>query len=181
VQPARCGGILPGALADRPCTILGIDPGLRITGYGVVDCATGQPKLLDAGVIRLDPRDSIAVRLVELEQELNAILSEHNPTLIAIEQLYAHVKHPRTSIVMAHARGVILLTAAKRHVELVELPANRVKQSLTGFGHAGKDQMQRAIAAIFRLKEPPEPPDVADALAIALCAWQVSREPQLIE
>jgi crossover junction endodeoxyribonuclease RuvC len=149
--------------------ILGIDPGLRLTGYGVVDWKLLRPALVDGGVIRLNDKTSIAERLVELERELDGLLDEHKPDICAVEQLYAHYKHPRTAILMGHARGVILLAAARRGVRVEEFAANRIKQSVTGHGHASKLQMQRAIQATWNLKQPPEPPDVADALAVALC------------
>jgi crossover junction endodeoxyribonuclease RuvC len=149
--------------------ILGIDPGLRITGYGVVRWKALKPLLVDAGVIRLGERQSIPRRLVELESELDSILDEHRPDICAVEQLYAHYGHPRTAILMGHARGVILLAAARRQVRVVELSANRVKQSVTGNGHASKEQMQRAIQSLWKLGIAPQPPDVADALAVALC------------
>jgi crossover junction endodeoxyribonuclease RuvC len=154
--------------------ILGIDPGLQITGYGVIDYAPMQPKLIDAGVIRLKPKASIADRLVELEIELDDLLAEHKPDLCAVEQLYSHYAHPRTAILMGHARGVILLAATRAGVTVKEFAANRIKQSLTGFGHAGKGQMQRAIQSIWKLAKPPEPPDVADALAVALCCGRAT-------
>ncbi|MEM6315746.1 MAG: crossover junction endodeoxyribonuclease RuvC [Planctomycetota bacterium] len=149
--------------------ILGIDPGTRLTGYGVIDFHPANPALVDAGVIRLDADADIARRLVELERELAELIAEHRPDVCAVEQLYAHYNHPRTSIVMGHARGVILLCAARANVHVRELSPNRVKQSLIGHGHASKDQMQAAVQAQWNLPEPPEPPDVADALAVALC------------
>jgi crossover junction endodeoxyribonuclease RuvC len=149
--------------------ILGIDPGLQLTGYGVIDYDIRRPQLVDAGVIRLDAKQSVAERLVELERELDQILLEHKPQTVAIEQLYAHYAHPRTAIIMGHARGVILLVAQRHKCTINEISANRVKKNLTGNGHAGKVQMQRAIQALWNLPTPPEPPDVADALAIALC------------
>ncbi len=149
--------------------ILGIDPGLRLTGYGVIDYYPLKPVLLDAGVIRLSEKLPLADRLLELETELDAILIEHEPQVCAVEQLYAHYGHPRTAILMAHARGVILLAAARRKVQVEEYPANRIKQSVAGHGHASKSQMQLAIQSVWNLKQPPEPPDVADALAVALC------------
>lgn len=149
--------------------ILGIDPGLRLTGYGVVDYQPLRPALIDGGVIRLTVKTSLADRLVELETELDAILAEHKPSVCAVEQLYAHYKHPRTAILMGHARGVILLAARRRGISIEQFPANRVKQAVTGHGHAGKLQMQRAIAAQWNLPALPDPPDVADALAVALC------------
>ena len=101
--------------------------------------------------------------------ELDLLLQEHEPDICAVEQLYAHYKHPRTAILMGHARGVILLVATRRGVTLREFSANRVKQSVTGHGHASKPQMQRAIQMMWNLPKPPHPPDVADALSIALC------------
>lgn len=156
--------------------ILGIDPGLRLTGYGVVDYRLLRPVLVDGGVIRLTTRLSIPERLVELETELESIITEHRPEVVAVEQLYSHYAHPRTAILMGHARGVILLVARRHGVRIEELAANRVKQSITGHGHASKEQMQRTIQSIWNLKDPPEPPDVADALAIALCCGMAMHE-----
>ena len=158
--------------------ILGIDPGLQLTGYGIIDydpkgAAALRPKLLDAGVIRLDYKTTIADRLVELESELDALLTEFKPEHVAVEQLYSHYAHPRTAILMGHARGVILLVARRRGAKVAEFPANRIKQSLTGYGHASKIQMQRAIQSQWNLAAAPEPPDVADALAVALCCGRL--------
>lgn len=152
--------------------ILGIDPGLQRTGYSVLDCSrnTVTPKLIDAGIIRLTPKTTVAARLVELESELNDLMAEYKPQSCAVEKLYAHYAHPMTAILMGHARGVILLCAQRKGIELVELPANRIKKNLTGHGHASKGQMQRSVQQLFKLKDLPEPPDVADAIAIALCA-----------
>ena len=149
--------------------ILGIDPGLKLTGYGVIDWQRSRPALIDAGVIRLKATTALADRLVELECELDALLDEHKPDVCAVEQLYAHYRHPRTAMLMGHARGVILLAARRRGVRVEQFAANRIKQSLTGHGHAGKAQMQRAVQAQWRLPRPPDPPDVADALAVAFC------------
>lgn len=149
--------------------ILGIDPGLKLTGYGVIDCRSIDPTLVAGGVIRLNARASLSDRLVELESELESLFDEYKPDVCAVEQLYAHYKHPRTAILMGHARGIILLVAQRRAVRIEQFAANRIKQSVTGHGHAGKSQMQRAIQSLWNLKEPPEPPDVADALAVALC------------
>ena len=149
--------------------ILGIDPGLKITGYGVIDYRPVRPVLVDGGVLRLQAKTPLADRLVELETELEALLDEHKPDVVAVELLYAHYAHPRTAILMGHARGVILLAARRRGLRLEQFAANRIKQSVTGHGHASKVQMQRAIQSLWGLPAPPEPPDVADALAIALC------------
>src|SRR5688572_26032531 len=154
--------------------IVGIDPGLQITGYGVIDYKPLRPALVDAGIIRLKVKTPIPDRLVELEAELDSLFDEHKPDVCAVEQLYSNYAHPRTAILMGHARGVILLVARRRGVAVEEFAANRIKQSLTGHGHAGKTQMQRAIQAQWNLAAPPEPPDVADALAVALCCGQAS-------
>ncbi|HTL28914.1 MAG TPA: crossover junction endodeoxyribonuclease RuvC [Tepidisphaeraceae bacterium] len=108
----------------------------------------------------------------KLRLELDELFEEHKPEVCAVEQVYSHYAHPRTAILMGHARGVILLVARRRGVALHEFAANRIKQSLTGHGHASKLQMQRAIQSVWNLKEAPEPPDVADALAVALCCGQ---------
>ncbi len=120
--------------------ILGIDPGLKITGYGVIDCRSFQPSLVDGGVIRLNARASLSDRLVELESELEGIFGEYKPDICAVEKLYAHYKHPTTAMLMAHARGIILLVAQRRGVRIEQFSANRIKQSVTGHGHAGKPQ-----------------------------------------
>ncbi len=154
--------------------ILGIDPGLRITGYGCLDCSlsrpTDSPAVVEAGAILLPKEHRVAARLVELERDLNELLERTNPELVAVEKLYAHYNHPRTAIIMGHARGVILLVAARLGARIVELPSTEVKKSITGNGHASKPQVQAAVQNVLRLPEPPRPADVADALAIALCA-----------
>jgi len=149
--------------------ILGVDPGLRITGYGVIDFSN-TPRLVDAGVIRLDSTTEIADRLVELEEELDAIIKELSPQRVAVEMLYANYKHPRTAVLMGHARGVILLVARRHRLAITQMLPNRIKKNLTGNGHASKDQMQRTIQSTFQLAQVPDPPDVADAIAIALAA-----------
>lgn len=157
----------------RKVRILGIDPGLRLTGYGVIDYRPGAmtrtADLIDAGVVRLDGKTPIPDRLVVLERELGVLMKEHAPEVVAVEMLYSNYAHPRTAILMAHARGVILLCARQHGARVEQLPATRIKQSLTGFGQAKKGAMQRAIQSYWKLPEPPEPPDVADALAVALC------------
>lgn len=152
--------------------IIGIDPGLRLTGYGCLEMQRRgpEPRLVEAGIIRLDPLASVATRLVELFRDLGSLLDQLRPQRIAVEKLYAHYAHPTTAIKMGHARGVILLAAEQRGIELVEIGATEIKKSLTGNGHAAKRQMQIAVQACLCLREMPHPPDVADAIAIALCS-----------
>ena len=149
--------------------ILGIDPGLRLTGYGVIDYSPLRPRLVDGGVIRLAAKSPLADRLGELDKELGELMQEYQPQIVAVEQLYAHYAHPRTAILMGHARGVILAAAVRQGARVEHFSANRIKQSLVGHGHAGKQQVQRAIQSLWNLPKLPAPPDVADALAIALC------------
>lgn len=152
--------------------VLGIDPGLNITGYGVIDFSFGGdvPSIVEAGTIRTDPKASMGRRIEQVHDDLAELLREFKPDLIGIETLYAHYKHPRTSILMAHVRGVILLCAQQAGLDVRNLPATNVKKALTGNGHASKRQVQLAVQSVFNLKTPPTPPDVSDALAIALCA-----------
>ena len=160
----------PQGGAPQALRVLGIDPGLRLTGYGLVDLAPGavEPVLCEAGVFRLDAKQALEVRLQQLHEDLTALIAEHAPDQVAVEQLYAHYAHPRTAILMGHARGVILQVATAARLPVASLAATEVKKSLTGNGHATKQQMQLAVQAQCRLAEPPEPPDVADAIAIAL-------------
>ena len=158
-------------MAAQTLRVLGIDPGLRLTGYGVVKLRPGaiEPDLVEAGVIKLDSKLPIEHRLVQLHEDLVAVIEELAPTHVSVEKLYAHYAHPRTAILMAHARGVILLAAQQHHLHLEHLPSTEVKKAVTGYGHASKEQMQRAVQTIMGLPELPEPNDVADAIAIALC------------
>lgn len=150
--------------------VLGIDPGLRLTGYGLVELRAGalEPRLVEAGVVKLDSKRSIDDRLLELHEELTALITTLRPTHVAVEKLYAHYKHPRTAILMGHARGVILLCARRADLPVEHLPSTEVKKSVTGYGHASKRQMQLAVQGQLQLATMPSPPDVADALAIAM-------------
>ena len=150
--------------------VLGIDPGLQITGYGLVVAGDGEsePDLVEAGVIRLEASKSVEYRVAQLHDDLTGIIKALLPDCVVVETLYSHYRHPRTAILMAHARGVILLVAQQHHVRLEHLAATEVKKAVCGNGHASKDQVQRAIQTQYRLAEPPSPPDVADAIAIAL-------------
>jgi crossover junction endodeoxyribonuclease RuvC len=167
--------------------VLGIDPGLRLTGFGLVESAArsgsgsgsgvgagrsasyGAVRLVDAGVLRFKAGLTVSARLAELERDLNEVIESSRPELVAVEKLYAHYAHPTTAIIMGHARGVVLLCVQKAGVELLELGATEVKKSLTGNGHASKRQMQEGVRSQMGLAAVPQPADVADAIAIALC------------
>jgi len=157
--------------------ILGIDPGLRLTGFACLELARASRNpsgatLIEAGVIRLNAKTTVADRLLELDTDLAEIIARVKPAALAVEKLYAHYAHPTTAIVMGHARGIILLQARKAKLSVVELGATEVKKSLTGNGHASKSQMQDSAKMQLGLTTRPEPADVADAIAIALCAMR---------
>ncbi|MEN8126873.1 MAG: crossover junction endodeoxyribonuclease RuvC [Planctomycetota bacterium] len=149
--------------------ILGIDPGLQVCGYAVIEAKRLDTKLIEAGVFRTDGKAELAERLCQIADDIGQVLETHKPDAVAVEQLYAHYKHPRTAILMGHARGVILQKAAETGAVAKDFAATRIKKSLTGNGRASKRQMQLSIQSVLGLPKPPEPADVADAIAIALC------------
>ncbi len=154
--------------------ILGIDPGLNITGYGIIEIGDGEPKIIEAGVIRNNQKDSMRDRLHEISRELEDIIRQFEPDAVAVEELYSHYDHPKTAIIMGHARGVVFLKAAEAKIPIFPYASTRIKKSLTGNGRASKRQMQMMICSTFDLAAVPEPPDAADALAIALCHCRVT-------
>jgi len=161
-------------LPNAPRRVLGLDPGLQTAGYGVLEVTDRGPRVVDAGVIRSaegrDPAD-MARRLKSLYDGLCEVLTEWRPYAMAVEQLYAHYEHPRTAILMAHARGVFLLAGAQHNIPVISYASTKVKKLVTGSGRASKEQMQHAVAKELGLSRPPEPHDVADALGIALCHY----------
>lgn len=164
-----------GATEPVRRTILGIDPGLNRTGYGVLEWTAAGPKLLEAGLVRGGSSDDLGVRLKELHAGIEEVLAAFRPSAVAMEDLYSHYERPRTAILMGHARGVICLAAAQAGLPVVSYAATQVKRILTGNGRAPKSQMQQAICREFRLTQLPEPADVADALAVALCHGHLAR------
>ncbi|HLJ95228.1 MAG TPA: crossover junction endodeoxyribonuclease RuvC [Gemmataceae bacterium] len=161
--------------------ILGIDPGLQITGYAIVESGIHRPVVREAGVIRSAEgrtRIDMAIRVRNLYDSIVGVVDQFRPEVVVVEQLYAHYQHPRTAILMAHARGVIFLAAAQRQLPVISYNATRIKKTITGNGRAPKDQVQRTIQRELGLRDLPEPPDVADALAAALCHYYVQRLPQ---
>jgi crossover junction endodeoxyribonuclease RuvC len=156
--------------------VLGIDPGLNVTGYGVLQVAAGGPRVCEAGVVRGRDRKSLTARLVEIHHGVAEVIAALRPSVMALEQLYSHYARPRTAILMGHARGVICLAAAQAGIPVMHYSATEVKKSLTGNGRASKIQMQQAVERELRLTERPEPHDVGDALAIALCHYY--RQPE---
>jgi crossover junction endodeoxyribonuclease RuvC len=148
--------------------ILGVDPGLRTTGYGVIEFAAGRSRLLEAGVISPDARGSLEQRLRELHEGIRAVVSSTNPTAMVIEELYTTYKNPLTAIMMGHARGVLCLAGAQHNVPVHTLAHSLVKRALIGSGAARKDQVNQMVTQLLGLRRRPEPNDVSDALALAL-------------
>jgi len=148
--------------------ILGIDPGLNTTGYGVIDVSTEKVRLLEAGFVRSRARE-LAVKVQEIYTGVREVMELFSPEVMALEELYTHYDRPTTAILMGHARGCICLAAAQSGIEVVSYGATKVKKLLTGSGRATKDQVQRAIKLELGLDQYPDPPDIADAIALALC------------
>ncbi len=158
--------------------ILGIDPGLQTTGYGVLEVASRGPRVCEAGIIRTTEKTSsreLAPRILFLYNGIVEVIDQLRPDVVVVEQLYAHYQHPRTAILMAHARGVVFLAAAQKSLPLVSYNATRIKRTVTGNGRASKDQVQRTIQRELGLASLPEPSDVADALAASLCHYHSHR------
>ncbi len=162
-----------------PSRIIGVDPGLNITGYGVVECGARGVRLLEAGIVRSSRArgDNLPARLQSLFEGLQEVMEEFRPQAMCLEEVYSHPAFPRTSILMGHARGVICLAARLSRVRVVNISAKRIKQSVTGNGNASKTQVQRAVQHYFALARQPHPADVADALAAALCYVNSLRGP----
>lgn len=177
--------------------VLGIDPGLNTTGYGVLeftrvgeslrysqspvgDTRLRAPRLIEAGVVRGKSGASLAERVQEIHDGVADVIATLKADVLAIEELYSHYQRPTTAILMGHARGVILLAAAQAGIAVQSYRATQIKKTITGNGHAAKWQMQEAIRRELNLPTLPEPPDVADALAIALCHCYLSRQPSAI-
>jgi crossover junction endodeoxyribonuclease RuvC len=160
--------------------ILGIDPGLNTTGYAVVEALDSGPKMLEAGFVKSAERRAtadMARRLKALYDGVIGVIDQFGVAELAVEQLYAHYDHPRTAILMAHARGAIFLAGGQRDLKVTSYAATRIKKAVTGSGRAGKEQMQLAMLREFRLPKMPEPHDVADAMAIALCHYHLRTSP----
>jgi len=149
--------------------ILGIDPGLQVCGYACLKVGAKGERLVEAGVFRTKTKESIEFRLNQIAEDIEAILQRFKPDVVAVEQLYSHYRHPRTSILMGHARGVILQKSAQFGAEVRSFAATQIKKSITGNGRASKEQIQKSVQVLLSLSEVPEPNDVADAIAAALC------------
>ncbi|MEK6248985.1 MAG: crossover junction endodeoxyribonuclease RuvC [Planctomycetales bacterium] len=157
--------------------VLGVDPGLNVTGYAVLEVKNGKLQVCEAGIVRGRSRGSLAERVHQIHQGITDVIEALEPEVLALEELFSHCQRPRTSILMGHARGVVCLAAAQAGIMVHNYAATQVKRNLTGNGRATKSQMQLAVQRELQLGQLPEPADVADALAIALCHHYLANRP----
>lgn len=148
--------------------VLGVDPGTAITGYGVISGERMMPpRLIECGVIRTRPRDALPQRLEEIYSGIVELIHRHRPAALAIEDVF-YARNVRTTIVLGHARGVILLAACQSRLDIAEYPPATIKKSVVGTGAASKEQVQFMVARLLRLRTAPQPADAADGVAVAL-------------
>ena len=148
--------------------ILGIDPGLKATGYGCIEVNNRLVTLHETGTIEPKEKDFIQNRIQKVYEILGGLIEEHKPQVLVLEKLYAHYKHPITACKLGHVRGVICLLCAQKNVELVEHSVKRIRKSLTGNGNATKVQTRDVVADILKIDGAKLPLDASDALALAL-------------
>jgi crossover junction endodeoxyribonuclease RuvC len=159
--------------------VLGIDPGTATTGYGVVKGeGSGPIALLECGVIRTRPRDPLPLRLREIFDGVAELIARHRPEALAVEDVF-YAKNVRTTVVLGHARGVILLAGAQAALEVHELPPAEIKKAVVGTGAATKEQVQFMLTRLLRLKSVPHPSDASDGVAAALAYLMSARVPRL--
>ena len=148
--------------------VLGIDPGTAATGYGVVrGTPLGPHTLIECGVIRTDPRDSLPRRLLDIHDGVRTLIERHQPDAVAVEDVF-YARNVRTTVVLGHARGVVLLAAEAAGISISEYPPAAIKKAVVGTGAATKHQVQYMVARLLRLKTFPSPSDAADGVAAAL-------------
>lgn len=148
--------------------ILGIDPGTGILGFGVIEIKNGNNVLVDAGVIKTPIKQADSDRLKTIFDELDQLIKEIKPEVMAVEKLFFS-KNVTTAMSVSQARGIVLLLGKQHNLELHEYTPNQIKQAITGYGNAKKNQMQEMVKMHLKLKEIPKPDDAADALAAAIC------------
>jgi crossover junction endodeoxyribonuclease RuvC len=148
--------------------VLGIDPSLNATGYGVVDCDGSVMRLVEGGIIAPARSSDLSERLAELQRGLADVIGSLRPEVMVVEEVFSRSAYPRTAILMAHARGVLVGTAAMKGIGVFNYSATAVKRALVGNGAASKQQVAAMVVQALRLKRRPEPADVTDALALAI-------------
>lgn len=148
--------------------VLGVDPGLATTGYGVVAARGDARTLIECGVVRTNAQDPLPERLRVIYEGIVEVLSRHAPDALAVEGIF-YGRNVRTTVVLGHARGAILLAGTLRDLPVAEYAPAEVKNAITGTGRATKEQMQFMVQRLLRLRTPPQPADAADGVAVALC------------
>jgi crossover junction endodeoxyribonuclease RuvC len=149
--------------------VLGVDPGTAVTGYGVVARARdGAVSLLECGVIRTTPKATLPERLRDIFEGVSDVIRRHQPSVLAVEGVF-YSKNVRTAVVLGHARGAVLLSAALQGLDVAEYPPAEVKSAVAGTGAATKDQVGFMVQRLLKLREVPKPHDAADGVAVALC------------
>jgi len=148
--------------------VLGIDPGLGTTGFGLISSTNDKFNLIDFGTIKTSTKDSLSNRLKIIFENISALIDEYNPTVFSIEEIF-YSNNVKSSLLLGHARGAAITAAATKNILIYEYSAKKVKQSLTGNGNAHKDQVKFMVKNLLQLKTAPKSNDSSDALAIALC------------
>jgi len=148
--------------------VLGIDPGTAATGYGIVERNGNKLRLIDYGCFETVPADELPVRLLHIHQAISELIAQHKPELVGVERLFFN-KNVQTAFAVGQARGAVLLAAAQAGVPIREYGPHEVKIAVTGYGRAGKEQVQRMVQALLGMSVLPRPDDAADALAVAIC------------
>ena len=160
--------------------ILGIDPGLNATGYGLIDAIDGRPQLVTAGVIRPSARKALAQRILELHTALEQAINTYHPQLTVLEAVFTHHQYVTTAALMAHARGVACLVSAQHGLPVTEYLPTRIKKALTGYGTASKEQVARAVGMWLGGRDLSWSSDTTDALALAIAHAHISRSSQVL-
>jgi crossover junction endodeoxyribonuclease RuvC len=156
--------------------ILGVDPGLRTTGYGVVEVRDGALRLIEGGVLQPNAKHALEQRLVQLHDAMVEVVRATRPDCMVLEELWSAYEHPQTAVLMGHARGVLALAAGANGVPVHDLAHASVKRALTGSGSAAKSQVKGMVVQLLGLAAPPSPDDVSDALALAIAFANVEAQ-----
>ncbi|MEG3068613.1 MAG: crossover junction endodeoxyribonuclease RuvC [Syntrophaceticus schinkii] len=154
--------------------ILGIDPGVISTGYGVIKIEGGKAGLVDCGVIKIDKKHDLPERLSGIYNGVSGVCQHFKPGAVALEEIFFS-KNARTAITVGHTRGAVILAAVHQGIEVFSYTPLQIKQTISGYGRADKSQMQRMVQMTLRLQEVPQPDHAADALAAALCHYYIFR------
>ena len=154
--------------------ILGIDPGLGTTGYGIISSVNNSIQLVDFGTIKTSPKDNLSIRLKIIFDKISQLIDTYSPSIFSIEEIF-YSNNVKSSLLLGHARGVAIAAAATKDIVIYEYSAKKVKQSLTGNGNAHKEQVKFMVTNLLQLQEAPKSNDASDALAIAICYFLQNR------